>query len=451
MRKIFTILAIGAALTGLAQPIGLPLNEEGMMPQRQVYTVSGQLTPDDFIGMYRWSGTNCLEEEFWDNYGIINIAKDTENPEKLQISGLASAYTLRGCYIENDRLYVPNQYLNVPEYNMETWFWNQSLRNGVDKDGKKSYYYVTEPGTEFYLTLGDSGEIYAGTPIDPDKWKDLSYTDEELLDMVCIGSGLDFKEGSRDAAHIDGSYWMCRFIAGEKHDFVFDESEWKSVGAAEFKDAWFPNFWGGDEVVPYEVPLYRSYSDENVYLLYNPYGPDSPYGGDVNASSEPGYIVFDITNPDCVVFNPFTYVVSFYFGNEDQPDVRRFNTYNTEGWMFYFADYGYGDIAEVFKKNEWKMSYFDQAKRCVWIENAAFSYVNGAGEIFTRRAWKNYSMKGYIKLPDVFNSEVEDMLLDKAIDQTEYYNLQGVRLVNPEKGQPVIVRRGSKATKQIFR
>ena len=80
MRKIFTILAIGSALTGLAQPIGLPLNEEGMMPQRQVYTVSGQLTPDDFIGMYRWSGTNCLEEEFWDNYGIINIAKDTENP-----------------------------------------------------------------------------------------------------------------------------------------------------------------------------------------------------------------------------------------------------------------------------------------------------------------------------------------------------------------------------------
>lgn len=43
---------------------------------------------------------------------------------------------------------------------------------------------------------------------------------------------------------------------------------------------------------------------------------------------------------------------------------------------------------------------------------------------------------------------------DIAVDQNapiEYFNLQGVRIANPEKGQLVITRQGSKTSKTIVR
>ena len=57
--------------------------------------------------------------------------------------------------------------------------------------------------------------------------------------------------------------------------------------------------------------------------------------------------------------------------------------------------------------------------------------------------------KGTIVLPEDYDA-VETILGDDSNAPAVYYNLQGVRVNNPEKGQLVIVRKGNKAQKVIM-
>lgn len=58
-----------------------------------------------------------------------------------------------------------------------------------------------------------------------------------------------------------------------------------------------------------------------------------------------------------------------------------------------------------------------------------------------------------IKLPEGFNfaAGVEGITADDSDAPVEYYNLQGMRVVNPAAGQVYIRRAGSKVTKEIAR
>lgn len=81
--------------------------------------------------------------------------------------------------------------------------------------------------------------------------------------------------------------------------------EWKNVGMATFMDGWVLPMLGIDQTLEenqYEVMLQRSRENENLYRLVDPYksGPAADFN--IHSTKE-GYIEFDVSDPEHVIFN----------------------------------------------------------------------------------------------------------------------------------------------------
>lgn len=63
---------------------------------------------------------------------------------------------------------------------------------------------------------------------------------------------------------------------------------------------------------------------------------------------------------------------------------------------------------------------------------------------------KNADTKAITFTVESYGAGIEDVEAEATDIPAEYFNLQGTRIVNPTKGQIVIVRRGDKVSKQIF-
>ena len=72
------------------------------------------------------------------------------------------------------------------------------------------------------------------------------------------------------------------------------------------------------------------------------------------------------------------------------------------------------------------------------------------GSLTDGYAWNLASMSGYVQLPENFDS-VETIIGEDSNAPVKYYNIQGVRVLNPQPGQLVIKKQGNKATKLIVR
>lgn len=80
-----------------------------------------------------------------------------------------------------------------------------------------------------------------------------------------------------------------------------DYGSWTDLGNAVFMDGWLCPYFGIDQTANlYEVPLQQNVANPNLYRLVNPYqyGPVKKY----NSSKADGSIMFDVTDPDHVVF-----------------------------------------------------------------------------------------------------------------------------------------------------
>ena len=117
---------------------------------------------------------------------------------------------------------------------------------------------------------------------------------------------------------------------------------------------------------------------------------------------------------------------------------------------------GYLYYLEGFTKDELKemtylpMSIFTKNTRTVHIQDAVFAYQYTNNVIYNRE-WYDEDMSGYIILPDNYDSAVDAIEADETDRPVEYFNLQGVKLNNPEKGSLVIKRQGNKVSKMIVR
>lgn len=82
-----------------------------------------------------------------------------------------------------------------------------------------------------------------------------------------------------------------------------EDNEWETVGEATMEDPWLIPGLGGDQhdaAYQWNVPLQRNTENPNLYRLVDPYkvGPVAEF----NSSTAKGYITFDLTDPDHVVF-----------------------------------------------------------------------------------------------------------------------------------------------------
>lgn len=236
-----------------------------------------------------------------------------------------------------------------------------------------------------------------------------------------------------------------------------DSDNWRDLGNALFMDGWVLPAFGIDQLDSanwYEVPLQQSTVDENYYRLVDPYhlGPIAKN----NTSNTKGQIMFDVTDPDHVRF----FSVDAGFANPTL-QISQFFCLNQLSWYLnMFPEY---DIPYIVNK---------LGDKCPWttfkdgllflghtVNNGEYWYDANFGNQFMPEGGFDWSpvlgnkwsgnMTTAIYFPDYDFSGV-GAITEQDNTEAEYYNLQGVRVTNPEKGQLVIERKGSKATKIIF-
>ena len=397
-------------------------------------------TEDDFVGEYKWfGGLNLLEGEVLANNGTMSVTKSQDNPGKLVVSGLIEGYPLDNCYVEDGRLYIPDQELFYHTgYYYSVWFYTFRF---VEDGGE----YYLDLGDEFYFTMQEDGTLLAGEiPWDQQKWDKKEYTQEDLDKLPVMGVAMP--------EDLSGFFLLNIGVHAEPIDvFSYVSDEWEPIGDSQFKDAWFSVLWDDFDTPEYPVPTYRNKQNQNKFLLMDPYGPESPYWG-FNISETPGYIIVDIGDIDCVYCEPYVFSLEREYWLDDEGTetaLERMYCYNLEGNFIGVQDATTDDVINLFDIYRLDLSYFDDNSRTAYIYNACFGVTGEMGALYT---WgDDVPMEGYVILPEGYDSGVESILGDDSNAPVEYYNLQGVRLAQPEKGQLVIVRKGSKAAKVIVR
>lgn len=212
-------------------------------------------------------------------------------------------------------------------------------------------------------------------------------------------------------------------IATDVLEFLL--TEWEPAGTAIYHEQLIGNLFSSYEPVSYEVPFYRHKIKENVYAVSELYVGKTNWPYSSNVTSEPMYNYLELNCVD----RDHVYIGQHYIG------------LNLSNYGLYLYPYYYPD------DNEPNLSYtgtlsddgkFRMPERSVIIVKAPSTiyYNGGAFEL---------------DLPLSF-AGVEDVVDDN--DDTKpvvYYNMQGIKIDNPQPGKLYITVQGSKTSKIIYR
>ena len=232
------------------------------------------------------------------------------------------------------------------------------------------------------------------------------------------------------------------------YDDSGDDENWTTIGNARLIDPWIlPGFdynqW--DERYQWEVPLQKNNYNSGIYRLVNPYSK-GPVAG-ANTSKVKGYITFDVSDPNHVIF--ITGVSGFAYSKSD---ILQFFCTNT--LSYYMDKYGYSaeEIIDIvgnsipyttFKNGIVSLGSINTEEGIVYDAN--FGTQDSPDGGFT---WGDINMTGQIVFPENMDSSIDAIGLEQG--KVRYFNLQGVEVRNPKAGSVVIRTDGSKAIKVIM-
>lgn len=229
--------------------------------------------------------------------------------------------------------------------------------------------------------------------------------------------------------------------------FKFDQSKWEAVGTATFVDNFLNNLLKEEYRIydPVTVPvMYNASTDE--YLLDDPYHCGA--WDEINSGVERGFIVFNMSYPDCVAMRPATNCGLGFPDSEENPELIYFYPYNREGNYYYDRGWELEDIFYDFAGNEMEVSSYDAANKTVEIVNGLFGQT---GEALGSYWFGENTPLGYtIDMSNVNMAGVNNVVFDENAP-VKYFNLQGIEVANPAKGQVVIKTQGNKAQKVIVK
>lgn len=234
-----------------------------------------------------------------------------------------------------------------------------------------------------------------------------------------------------------------------------DENAWTSLGNATFMDGWVLPAFGIDQTDPanqYEVELQQNSDNKNIYRLVDPYHGNSP-AASYNESTKTGYIQFDVTDPDHVIFE----AVEAGFANT-QLGVTKFyctnmlaslmDMYNASADAI-IADFG--DIAPFTTFKDGVVSLGNTiGNENKPIYDACFGI---QGEKYAGYSWVDTNdnpddMTAKIIFPE---TGIDNVIAGEADAPVKYFNLQGIEVAKPAAGQVVIRKQGNNATKFMAR
>ena len=215
--------------------------------------------------------------------------------------------------------------------------------------------------------------------------------------------------------------------------FIDDDTDnWESAGNAVLHDALFPQFTNVSEE-DLTCELQRNKSNRDYLRLVNPYATATYAQARYYHSGHNHYIYINATDTECIYLEESPLGLDFGFG------LARINSY-----VNYFLQAGY-DFEEC--KELELGAYYEDNVLTFDDEMILFSMLD-----YDNGDWYATDAGTTITLPEGFEfAGVESIVTDEDADvKAELYNLQGIRIVNPQEGQLYILRKGNTSHKVIF-
>lgn len=233
------------------------------------------------------------------------------------------------------------------------------------------------------------------------------------------------------------------------------EGEWEVVGNVTFFDPWLvpalPSDYQKDN--GYGVLFEQNVDEPGKYRLVNPYksGPVAEF----NRTTYDGYIVIDMTDPQHVIVLP----ADAGFSNPNIIEGGRISSFYCYNALGYLANtMPMTPVEDIVRDTDYiPFTVYNEATNTITFGSltqqgqtaydANFGYqLNPYGGQF----WGDgIRMTGSIVFPTWYNAAVGAVGVDEEANP-EYFNLNGIRVTNPEPGQILIRKAGGKVTKVIL-
>lgn len=361
-------------------------------------------TVDEMAGTYAWSYQGLLNSNQGLNEDEVELVVTDAAKGEVTIT-IFKDYTVKGTIdLEAATLTIPN----------------------------KQYLFDDEDGAIYFYVKGvtEEGNVAAGA------------SDVEATVGTIEGNEITFPDfdiwalGDYDAENL--GYYNLTYA--NKYAPMAEDPNWADYCTATFVDGWALPAFGQDPAnFPWTVTVQRFTEAEGIYRIHNPYLAEtcpipSQYCGK-------GDIVLDLVDPDCVGVYPL-----FKSGFTNGQNI--FYWFNVEG-LYIAYDFGSEDILSYLESEGMTASTFKD--NVVSIHNCVFDVDANCQNPYT---WVDENDNS---LEDIMVSELTfDMTGIKGVTEDNvdapavYYNLQGIRVANPENGV-YILRKGNKATKILVK
>lgn len=216
-----------------------------------------------------------------------------------------------------------------------------------------------------------------------------------------------------------------------------DAANWQSIGKRKITDGFLPDVYG-HEPIPYEVEVEKSLVTEGLYRVVNMYGDTHPYAAEIweHTLDFPVYTYFHCEDPEaCYISETSTGTIFDASGEVTISSVPEAyfvrHGYDMEAARKLYPD-GFGKLTGgtyTFPSGSLIASAF------VLLE-ANYGWLEvGKGNPLTLQIYPEASI-------DTVQEEISD-------EMPEYFNLQGMKIVNPETGNIYIMRKGGICKKVI--
>lgn len=239
-------------------------------------------------------------------------------------------------------------------------------------------------------------------------------------------------------------------------EFKVNLADWSDFGEATLDGDWMSSMLRNPSA--YDVPVMKHNTLEDNYLLVKPYGTGTPYAQMNLTPDAPGYIWIDASNKNCVLVRPLIPAgLHWVYSNLDI--AGGWNCCNEEGSWNLFDDMAQDEIIEEFEAFDDPISICsDQGVITIPTGRVGMGGVRtsmfampymGAPGLLTDNDDNEFPINCTITLKN-WGAGVNGINSDNNTVK-RYFNLQGIEIANPEAGEIVIVKDGSKTTKTVVR
>lgn len=481
MKKIYSVLAAALAVSVSASAaLNLPAPQKLQLPEK--VTFSGKTVApaavkkaknvvkvarpiDQIYGPY-WTWSAQPYENSDTQTGTLTISPSTTTPGNVVISGFVfgtqldcpydaatGEITIKGGMVLQKNVNcgkLPDGSDLIGDLTVQTRKWTVVTDPETGELTGNNPYEVDEckmPFINDYINEETGEVIWSGVFDDRENWNIITLA--IYKDGADTGYGIPVNAGYFNTwvpfSERLTQFTNLREILGPNCYFTYNENDWENKGMATMNDGWFTGFGFNGLPGEYEVPALRYKNNPNFVYLLNPYGPESGYQGTFSQEGlmyQPnGGILLDLTDKTLPIVVPCvpSGAGHWQFGMLYMSSMG--------GHFKYFENVPAENVKAFLEENKFTLPTMDN-QFMVTLPNCR---VANATNIIMLNQWGQDEMVSQIQLPEGAVVGVEGIVNDADVNApVRYFNLQGVEVAAPVKGEVVVKKQGSKATKVVF-